>query len=146
VTRTRTAQRLRRLLPASLGSLAGVACAACCAIPLLLAAGVLGGTGWAAAARFMPGVAAGLAALAGLTWWWAWRRHTHPAGCVGGTCSCSAYDAVADLDRTLAGDGRRDVGDVAGGGQRVPVEGAAIASLPSAPENSASACGASVRS
>lgn len=33
---------LRRLLPASLGGLTGLACALCCAIPLLLAAGVLG--------------------------------------------------------------------------------------------------------
>jgi hypothetical protein len=86
---TRTAERLRQLLPTSLGSLAGVACAACCIIPLLLAAGVIGGTGWAAAGRFMPGVAVGLAALAGLTWWWASRRRTHAAGC-GGDCSCSA--------------------------------------------------------
>jgi mercuric ion transport protein len=84
----RTAARPRRLLPTSLGSLAGVACAACCAIPLLLAAGVLGGTGWAAAARFMPGVSVGLAALAALTWWWNTRRRTHPDGCAGGTCSC----------------------------------------------------------
>jgi mercuric ion transport protein len=77
------------MLPASLGSLAGVACAVCCAIPLLLAAGVLGGTWWAAAGRFMPGVAVGLTALAGLAWWWASRRRTHAAGCAGGSCSCS---------------------------------------------------------
>lgn len=86
---TRTAERLRQLLPTSLGSMTGVACAACCAIPLLLAAGVLGGTGWAAAGRFMPGVAVGLAILTGLTWW-ASRRRTHTAGCRGGGCSCPA--------------------------------------------------------
>ncbi|WP_319459306.1 hypothetical protein [Micromonospora sp. RTP1Z1] len=87
---TRTVERLRRLLPTGLGSLAGVACAACCAIPLLLAAGVLGGAGWAAAARFMPGVAVGLTVLAALTWWWNARRRAHPNGCAGGTCSCPA--------------------------------------------------------
>jgi mercuric ion transport protein len=86
---TRIAGRLRSLLPTSLGSLAGVACVACCTIPLLLAAGVLGGTGWAAVGRFMPGVAVGLAALAGLTWWWAARRRAHASGCDGGTCTCS---------------------------------------------------------
>ncbi|MCM0674822.1 hypothetical protein NCC78_08980 [Micromonospora phytophila] len=87
---TRSAERLRRLLPTGMGSLAAAACAACCAIPLLLAAGVLGGTGWAAAGRFMPGVAVGLAALAALSWWSNARRRTHPAGCAGGACSCSA--------------------------------------------------------
>lgn len=38
---------LRRLPPASLGGLTGLACALCCAIPLLLGVGVLGGAGWA---------------------------------------------------------------------------------------------------
>jgi mercuric ion transport protein len=85
---TRTVERLRRALPTSLGSLAGVACVACCAVPLLVAAGVLGGTGWAGAARFMPGVAVGLAVLAGLTWWWGARRRIHAAGCASGACSC----------------------------------------------------------
>lgn len=37
---------LRRLLPSGLGGLTGLACALCCAIPLLLAAGILGGAGW----------------------------------------------------------------------------------------------------
>jgi hypothetical protein len=81
---------LRRILPTGLGSLAGVACAACCAIPLLIAAGVLGGTGWAATGRFMPGVAIGLAATAGLAWWWARTRRIHATGCAGGGCSCSS--------------------------------------------------------
>lgn len=56
----------RRFLPAGLSGLAGAACVACCAIPLLLAAGVLGGAGWVAAGRIMPGVALGLVAVAGL--------------------------------------------------------------------------------
>ncbi|MFJ6199034.1 hypothetical protein [Micromonospora sp. NPDC092111] len=87
----RTGQRLRRLLPTGLTSLAGVACAACCVIPPLLAAGVLGGTGWAATARSMPGIAAGLAVLAALSWWWRQRRHRHPVGCAGGECSCTGF-------------------------------------------------------
>jgi mercuric ion transport protein len=78
----------RRILPTGLGSLAGLACAACCVLPLLLAAGVLGGTGWAAAGRYLPGVALGLVATAGLAWWWARRRRVHATGCAGGGCSC----------------------------------------------------------
>lgn len=81
--------RLRRLLPASLGSLAGLACALCCTIPLLLAAGVLGGTGWAAFGQLVPGIAVVLAAAAGLAWWWT-RRRTHAAGCTGDTCTCAS--------------------------------------------------------
>jgi mercuric ion transport protein len=59
------ADRVRGLLPSSLAGLAGVACAACCALPLLLGAGVLSGAGWAAAGDWMPGIAVLLAALAG---------------------------------------------------------------------------------
>lgn len=81
---------LRRLLPSSLGGLTGLACALCCAIPLLLAAGVLGGAGWAYAGRILPGVAMALAAATGLVWWWARRRPAHADGCAGGDCSCSS--------------------------------------------------------
>jgi mercuric ion transport protein len=81
------ADRTRRLLPSSLTGLAGVACAACCALPLLLGAGVLAGAGWAAAGDWMPGVAVVLAALAGAAWWWTSRR-LHRAGCAGGNCAC----------------------------------------------------------
>jgi mercuric ion transport protein len=81
--------RARRVLPSGLTGLAGVACAACCAIPLLLAAGVLSGAGWAAAGAWMPGIAVALAALAGGAWWWTARRR-HRGGCAGGTsCGCS---------------------------------------------------------
>jgi len=65
---------LRRLLPRSLGSLTGLACALCCAIPLMLAAGILGGTGWAFLGQILPGIALALAALTGLAWWWTRRR------------------------------------------------------------------------
>ncbi|WP_406071920.1 hypothetical protein [Micromonospora sp. NBC_01638] len=85
------ANRLRRLLPSGMTGLAGVACVACCLLPPLLAAGILGGAGWAAANRFMPGVAVALAVFAGLSWWWTnSRRHT--TGCAGGNCSCGQDD------------------------------------------------------
>jgi mercuric ion transport protein len=71
--------------------LAGAACAACCVLPALLAAGILGGAGWAAANRFMPGVAIALAALAGLSWWWASKRR-HTTSCADGGCSCGQGD------------------------------------------------------
>ncbi|BCJ75223.1 hypothetical protein CS0771_47670 [Catellatospora sp. IY07-71] len=79
---------LRRLLPSSLTGLTGLACALCCLIPLLLAAGLLGGAGWAVLGQIMPGIALALAAVTGLAWWWAHRR-THTTGCAGGDCSCS---------------------------------------------------------
>jgi mercuric ion transport protein len=81
------ADRTRRLLPSSLTGLAGAACAACCALPLLLGAGVLSGAGWAAAGDWMPGIAVVLAALAGGAWWRTSRRR-HRAGCAGANCAC----------------------------------------------------------
>ena len=85
----KTVDRARRVLPSGLTGLAGVACAACCVIPLLLAAGVLSGAGWAAAGAWMPGIAVALAALAGGAWWWTARRRHH-GGCAGGpSCGCS---------------------------------------------------------
>jgi hypothetical protein len=80
---------LRRLLPGSLGGLTGLACALCCAIPLLLAAGILGGAGWAFLGQVLPGVAVVLAAATALAWWWARRRPAHASGCSGGACSCA---------------------------------------------------------
>ncbi|MCP2323269.1 mercuric ion transport protein [Hamadaea flava] len=81
--------QLRKVLPGSLGSLAGLACLLCCAIPFLLAAGVLGGAGWAALGQILPGIALVLAAAAGLAWWWARQRPAHAAGCAGGDCGGS---------------------------------------------------------
>jgi hypothetical protein len=83
------ADRARRLMPSSLTGLAGVACAACCVIPLLLAAGVLSGAGWAVAVAWLPGVAVVLAVLAGAAWWA--RRRQHHGGCAGGgACGCES--------------------------------------------------------
>ena len=79
---------LRRLLPASLGGLTGLACALCCAVPLLLAAGIVGGAGWALLGEILPGIAVALAAVTALAWWWAKRRPAHAPGCSGGDCSC----------------------------------------------------------
>jgi mercuric ion transport protein len=80
------ADRVRRLLPPGLAGLAGLACVACCALPVLLAAGVLSGAGWAVAGAWMPGLAVVLAASAGALWWVGrWR---HRAGCSGGDCAC----------------------------------------------------------
>ncbi|MFC7759934.1 hypothetical protein ACFQY4_19380 [Catellatospora bangladeshensis] len=45
---------LRRLLPGSLTGLTGLACALCCLIPLLLAAGLLGGAAGRCSARSCP--------------------------------------------------------------------------------------------
>jgi mercuric ion transport protein len=83
------ADRARRGLPSGLASLAGLACAACGAIPLLLAAGVLSGAFWAAADAWTPGIAVVLAALAGTAWWRARRRRRRKASCAGGAgCAC----------------------------------------------------------
>jgi mercuric ion transport protein len=77
------ADRARRVLPSGLASLAGLACAACCVIPLLLAGGVLSGAGWAAVGAWIPGIAVALAALAGAAWWWRRRHSHHQASCAG---------------------------------------------------------------
>jgi small multidrug resistance family-3 protein len=89
----------RRILPAGLASLAGLACAACCAVPLLLGAGVLSGAGWAVAGAWMPGIAVALAALAeiGGAWliWQGWREHRGLWWIAGGILALGAYGFVA---------------------------------------------------
>ena len=61
-----TEQDTRRRVPTGLAGLAGTACLATCAIPLLLNVGVLSGAGWAVAGQWMPGLAVSLTALAAL--------------------------------------------------------------------------------
>jgi mercuric ion transport protein len=86
--------RARAVLPSGLTGMAGLACAACCAIPVLLAAGVLSGAGWAAAGAWMPGIAVALIALAAGAWWWVSRRR-HGGGCDGGTsCDCATSSSA----------------------------------------------------
>jgi mercuric ion transport protein len=76
------------------GILAAVACAICCAIPFLIAAGALTGAGAAIMQQTLLAVAAGLV-VAGLGMWWLHRRrNTHraaaaaTAGCADGDCAC----------------------------------------------------------
>ncbi|MFF5109179.1 hypothetical protein [Streptosporangium sp. NPDC000509] len=83
--------RRKRLFPAGLTGLAAVACAACCALPLLLAAGVIGGTGAVALTGVMPTVALILAGVAASAWGLVWflRGRKQAGGCAGGTgCGC----------------------------------------------------------
>jgi mercuric ion transport protein len=58
-------------------------------VPLLVVAGVLSGAGWALLGQILPGIAVGLAALAGFAWWWARRRPALVAGCAGPDCGCA---------------------------------------------------------
>ena len=85
----------RRVPPGSKlsGSTALLACAACCALPLLLAAGLLTGIGAAVLERTLVVVAAGLAVVAlGLSGLRLRRRsRVTPAAATGagcGNCSC----------------------------------------------------------
>ncbi|GAA3788298.1 hypothetical protein GCM10022226_03630 [Sphaerisporangium flaviroseum] len=83
--------RRRRLLPAGVTGLAALACAACCVLPVLLAAGVIGGAGAVALTNIMPMVALGLAGVTVLIWGLAWflRSRRRVTGCAGGDgCGC----------------------------------------------------------
>jgi mercuric ion transport protein len=57
------------------GALAALACAACCAIPLLIAAGILTGAGAAILEQTLLAIAAGLV-VAALSMWWLHRRQS----------------------------------------------------------------------
>jgi mercuric ion transport protein len=57
------------------GVLAALACAACCALPFLIAVGLLTGAGAAIAEKTLLAGAAGLVAAA-LGMWWLHRRRT----------------------------------------------------------------------
>jgi hypothetical protein len=75
-----------------LALLAIVACAGCCALPVLVPLGVLTTAGVAAATTGLLVVAAVLFVLAGVLWF-AHRRLTHRRahvghGCVEGECGC----------------------------------------------------------
>jgi hypothetical protein len=73
------------------GSLALLACAACCALPWLIAAGVLTGAGAALVERTLLTVSMGLVAAA-LGMWWLHRhrsaRAAAAAGCAHDNCDC----------------------------------------------------------
>ncbi|MEV6299242.1 hypothetical protein AB0M02_07535 [Actinoplanes sp. NPDC051861] len=69
------------------GALAVFACAACCTLPLLIAAGLLTGAGAGILEKTLLAVAAGLAALA-LTMWWLHRRRSAQPSCRCGNTGC----------------------------------------------------------
>jgi hypothetical protein len=71
------------------GSLALIACAACCALPVLIGAGVVTATGAAILKDALVAVAAGLAVLALGTWWLHHRRAARRLATAGGSgCDC----------------------------------------------------------
>jgi hypothetical protein len=75
------------------GALAALACAACCALPVLIAAGILTGAGAAVARNMLIAVAAVLATAALGMWWLHRRRSAQTAiaarsGCADGNCDC----------------------------------------------------------
>ncbi|BCB75068.1 hypothetical protein GCM10022251_35650 [Phytohabitans flavus] len=75
------------------GALAALACAACCTLPLLIAAGVLTGAGAAIARNALIAIAAVLATAALGMWWLHRRRSAGSAaaargGCADGNCAC----------------------------------------------------------
>jgi hypothetical protein len=80
------AKPVRARGPRSLFGLAGIACVACCVLPVLIAAGLIGGSatllvGW------LPAIAIALAAAAA-GWWWLQHRKA-------GTCSCRSNTPAA---------------------------------------------------
>jgi mercuric ion transport protein len=79
------------------GILATVACAVCCAIPFLIAAGVLTGAGAAIMEKTLLAVSAGLVA-AGLGMWWLHRRGSARRAAAAGTSGC-ADENCAGSDR-----------------------------------------------
>ncbi len=69
------------------GALAALACAACCAIPWLIAAGVLTGAGAVVLQQTLIAVAAALGAAA-LGMWWLHRRRAGRNAVAAGTAGC----------------------------------------------------------
>ncbi|MET9694676.1 hypothetical protein ABZY81_40825 [Streptomyces sp. NPDC006514] len=83
--------RFRRA-PKTLGGLAALACVACCALPVLITAGVVG-AGAGAVVGWLPALAVVLAVLAVGTWWLGQRRRScacPPKTAGGGGCGCNA--------------------------------------------------------
>jgi mercuric ion transport protein len=74
--------------------LAALACAACCALPVLIAAGVLTGAGAALTENILLAISGILMAVAAGMWWLHRRRSARKAaavgagGCASGNCNC----------------------------------------------------------
>lgn len=77
------ADRRPHLAPKTLGSLAALACVACCALPVLITAGAVG-AGAGAVVGWLPALAAVLGVLAAGTWWLSRRPRS---------CSCASKAA-----------------------------------------------------
>lgn len=90
-TRVNNTPPTRSGVTAGLGALA---CAACCALPLLITAGILTGAGAALAENVLLAVSGVLFAAAAGMWWLHRRRSARKAaaggtgGCASGTCNC----------------------------------------------------------
>ena len=69
-------------------AVAALACAACCAIPFLIAAGVVTGAGAAILEQSLLAVAAGLVVIALAMWWLHRRRSARRAAAAGASCGC----------------------------------------------------------
>ncbi|ELS56465.1 hypothetical protein [Streptomyces viridochromogenes] len=92
-------------MPRAFGGLAALACVACCALPVLITAGVVG-AGAGALVGWLPALAVVLAVLAAGTWWLGRRRRVcscapKTAGEGGCGCTASAYPLK------ISGTGRR---------------------------------------
>ncbi|MFC9816355.1 hypothetical protein ACFVJM_30330 [Streptomyces virginiae] len=91
--------------PKALGGLAALACVACCALPVLITAGVVG-AGAGAVVGWLPALAVALAVLAAGTWWFGRSRRScscAPKAAGEGGCGCKAS---ADPLK-ISGTGRR---------------------------------------
>ncbi|MGW7169672.1 hypothetical protein ACWGH3_31245 [Streptomyces sp. NPDC054884] len=91
--------------PKALGGLAALACVACCALPVLITAGVVG-AGAGAVVGWLPALAVVLAVLAVGTWWLGQRRR--PCSCAPKTAGDSGCSCKASADPLkISGTGRR---------------------------------------
>lgn len=80
--------------PKALAGLGAMACVACCALPVLITAGILS-TGAGVVVGWLPALAIILAVLAAGTWWFGQRRRSGPCSCAAKTagedgCGCQA--------------------------------------------------------